>query len=237
MDMNPHLVPEVHSMLRTLISTAVAFLLFTNLGLAGEGQKKKKKAAKAEAAAAEFGCKPLRDWREIGAGAAILAVPTIHHAELGCALMEAGLDVLVEKPIAAEVADARRLNEEALSIYEAVGDRSHVASEQVKIALILLAQGDLEGARRRQEQALAVQEQIGEKRAAALTRSGLAKIALEQRRSSEAETLARTSIDEFRTQKLPNDEAWTQGLLAEIYLSQRKVDEARSAIERNPRRG
>ena len=34
------------------------------------------------------------------ADAAIIAVPTVAHAELGCALMEAGLDVLVEKPIA-----------------------------------------------------------------------------------------------------------------------------------------
>lgn len=69
--------------------------------------------AKAEAAAQEFGCQPATNFRNIQADAAIIAVPTTQHAEVGCALMEAGLDILVEKPIAAELADARRLVETA----------------------------------------------------------------------------------------------------------------------------
>ncbi len=41
--------------------------------------------------------------------AAVVAVPTSAHADVACRLMEAGIDVLVEKPIAVDVASADRL--------------------------------------------------------------------------------------------------------------------------------
>jgi predicted dehydrogenase len=43
------------------------------------------------------------------ADAAVVAVPTILHADVACALMEGGLDVLVEKPIAHDLTSAQRL--------------------------------------------------------------------------------------------------------------------------------
>ena len=45
--------------------------------------------------------------------AAIVAVPTIAHCEIGCRLLEAGIDVLIEKPIASSIAEADRLVEAA----------------------------------------------------------------------------------------------------------------------------
>jgi predicted dehydrogenase len=45
--------------------------------------------------------------------AAIVAAPTIRHAEIGCALMDAGIDVLIEKPIASTLEEADRLVEAA----------------------------------------------------------------------------------------------------------------------------
>src|SRR6201993_844187 len=41
--------------------------------------------------------------------AASVAVPTIAHGEVGCALMQLGIDVLVEKPMAKDLADADAL--------------------------------------------------------------------------------------------------------------------------------
>jgi predicted dehydrogenase len=43
------------------------------------------------------------------ADAASVAVPTVAHAEVGCRLLEMGLDVLVEKPMAADLAEADTL--------------------------------------------------------------------------------------------------------------------------------
>jgi predicted dehydrogenase len=45
--------------------------------------------------------------------AAIVAVPTIAHCEVGCRLLEAGIDVLMEKPIAPTMEEANRLVETA----------------------------------------------------------------------------------------------------------------------------
>jgi predicted dehydrogenase len=66
---------------------------------------------RASAQAAQFGC-PAFDSHAglIGkVDAAIVAVPTSSHAEVGCELMEAGIDVLVEKPIAPDRKSAQRL--------------------------------------------------------------------------------------------------------------------------------
>ena len=66
-------------------------------------------------AAQEFGC-PLLATLPTNADAidaAIVATPTVTHAGTGCALLEAGLDVLVEKPIAHDLASAQRLADAA----------------------------------------------------------------------------------------------------------------------------
>jgi predicted dehydrogenase len=53
----------------------------------------------------------ISDYRELlgKVDAVSLAVPTVDHARIGVDLLENGIDVLVEKPIAASLADARSL--------------------------------------------------------------------------------------------------------------------------------
>jgi len=67
--------------------------------------------ARAQAAAQEFGARSAADYREVigQVDAAVVAVPTNAHAEVGCALLDAGIDVMVEKPIAPTVEEANRL--------------------------------------------------------------------------------------------------------------------------------
>jgi predicted dehydrogenase len=62
--------------------------------------------------AAEFGTEVITDLEALGCDrvdAASLAVPTSEHARVGCRLLEAGLDVLVEKPMAASLGEADQL--------------------------------------------------------------------------------------------------------------------------------
>jgi len=68
--------------------------------------------ARAQAVAAEFNTRPFHSAEElIGAGvdAASVAVPTVLHLEVARALIQAGIDVLIEKPLAATGAEADEL--------------------------------------------------------------------------------------------------------------------------------
>src|SRR6202047_2225753 len=71
--------------------------------------------ARAEAIAAEFQTRALRSLEEVRelSEAVTVAVPTVAHAEVGCQLLESGLDVLVEKPMAVNLAEADALLEAA----------------------------------------------------------------------------------------------------------------------------
>jgi len=68
-------------------------------------------AERAAQAAAEHNCLTFATLGELkgNVDAAVVAVPTSLHADVGCQLLESGIDVLVEKPIAADLASARRL--------------------------------------------------------------------------------------------------------------------------------
>ena len=67
--------------------------------------------ARAAEAAAGTGAEALTSVEKLAglADAAVVATPTAVHAEVGCALLEAGLDVLVEKPMAPDLDSADRL--------------------------------------------------------------------------------------------------------------------------------
>jgi predicted dehydrogenase len=71
--------------------------------------------ARAQEHATPRGAIASTNYRDIigHADAAIIAVPTIAHTEVGSALLEAGIDVLIEKPIAPTLAEADRLVETA----------------------------------------------------------------------------------------------------------------------------
>jgi len=65
-------------------------------------------AERAAQVAAEFSTKVFPDIESLAGrvDAVSVAVPTVEHARVGCRLLEFGLDVLVEKPMAASLAEA-----------------------------------------------------------------------------------------------------------------------------------
>ncbi len=71
--------------------------------------------ARAAEIAAPYHCRVFDSLEELAANstAAIIATPTVTHADLGCRLMEQGLDVLIEKPISNTLAGASALVETA----------------------------------------------------------------------------------------------------------------------------
>lgn len=87
--------------------------------------------------------------------AAVAAVPTVAHAEVGAALLERGIHLLVEKPIAASLAEADRLIEaaEAAGRVLAVG---HVEFFNPAVRALIDAVGGRGGARFVEVQRLAL---------------------------------------------------------------------------------
>jgi len=75
---------------------------------------------RADAVAREFGCRSFGSVEQMltthsEIRAASVAPPTVHHLEVSRTLMEAGVDVLVEKPLAASLAEADELVQLALT--------------------------------------------------------------------------------------------------------------------------
>lgn len=68
-------------------------------------------SAQAQAVAAQFGCLAFSSVEDLfgRVEAASVAVPTVHHCRAAAALMAAGIDVLVEKPLASTLEEADEL--------------------------------------------------------------------------------------------------------------------------------
>jgi predicted dehydrogenase len=67
--------------------------------------------ARANQLAERLGCRAVRDYHDLvgTVDCASVVVPTTHHVEVASVLLDAGVDCLVEKPLAASSVEARRL--------------------------------------------------------------------------------------------------------------------------------
>ena len=103
---------------------------------------------RADAVAREFGCRAFGSVEQMltthsEIRAASVAAPTVHHLEVARALMEAGVDVLIEKPLAASLAEANELVELAAAHESAPSRRPDISSRfnpAIRATLPLLTQ-------------------------------------------------------------------------------------------------
>ena len=77
----------------------------------------------AAAAAAQFECEAVTDLASLAGkiDAAVVAAPTAAHADIGCRLLAMGIDVLIEKPIAPSIDDARRITDAGIGRIVQIG--------------------------------------------------------------------------------------------------------------------
>jgi predicted dehydrogenase len=104
------------------------------------------KLDRADAVAREFGCRAFGSVEQMltthsEIRAASVAAPTVHHLEVARALMEAGVDVLIEKPLAASLAEADELVQLASS-HKRVAQAGHLErfNPAVRATIPLLTQ-------------------------------------------------------------------------------------------------
>jgi len=101
---------------------------------------------RADAVAREFGCKAFGSAQQMltthsEVQAASVAVPTVHHLSVARGLMKAGVDVLIEKPLAATLAEAEELVELAAT-HKRIAQAGHLErfNPAVRATLPLLTQ-------------------------------------------------------------------------------------------------
>ena len=144
--------------------------------------------------------------------------------------LEAHLNLGMIATLLGDLEGARSGLEEDLKTSQTLGLRSDEAIALSALGDIALAEDDLPLAAKQYQRSLEIRTQLGEKGSIASTQVSLAALALEQNRSTQAESLARQSAQEFQTEKVPNQEAGARDVLAQALLAQNKLDDAATEI-------
>jgi serine/threonine protein kinase/tetratricopeptide (TPR) repeat protein/TolB-like protein len=118
----------------------------------------------------------------------------------------------------------------AMGIQQAIGAKSNYASTLVSAGEAWRQQGETTRALDAEQEALTIQQQLGEKGSAAETRVALAELAYDSGKLKDAEALARTALEEFRTEKEPVQEIGAEGLLSRSLIDQGRISEAEESV-------
>jgi serine/threonine protein kinase/tetratricopeptide (TPR) repeat protein len=138
-------------------------------------------------------------------------------------------EVLTEE---GDLQGAMQLYQQAIGIQREIDDKSYYAASLLSIGKLRRQKGDSDGARKFYEESLTLRRQLGEKGTAADTQTALAELDCDSGRASEAETLARAAIGEFRAEQEADNEIQAESVLSRSLLQQGKLDDAQKTIAR-----
>jgi len=141
------------------------------------------------------------------------------------------LDLSSEFQSHAELSKAHRNLDEALQISREIDQKYTAVSALAMLADVVADEGDLTAATKLCEEALPISRSISVKAREAATLSTLARLAVEKRQTADAETFAREALDRALTEQSPEAQASAYDMLAQAYLSEGKIREARDAVE------
>jgi class 3 adenylate cyclase/tetratricopeptide (TPR) repeat protein len=131
-----------------------------------------------------------------------------------------------------DLVPAQKNLREALAIEQSLGTKSDAASSLDSLGDVLFAQDDLEGAAKSYQEASDLRQKVGDKAAIAGSKVSLAKLALEKGQPAQAQTLAAEAQQEFADEKNHDAEISASDVLARALMSQGKLPEAESLLER-----
>jgi serine/threonine protein kinase/tetratricopeptide (TPR) repeat protein len=129
-----------------------------------------------------------------------------------------------------DFANARKSYEEALASSRETGEKHESAVVLANLGSLAMQQGDLAGARQNYQEAIKIRNEIGEKSGATEFSLLLASLSIEEGHPSEAETLARKALEEFRAAKISELQISAHAVLAQALLAQGKLNPARREI-------
>jgi len=137
-------------------------------------------------------------------------------------------DVQLEK---GDLANAVEQFGSAMAIQKEIGAKSNYASTLVSAGAAWRQQGETKKSLDAEQQALTIQQQLEEKGSAAETRLALAELAYDSGKLRDAESLARTALAEFRTEKEPVQAVAAEGLLSRSLIDQGSTSEAKQNLD------
>jgi eukaryotic-like serine/threonine-protein kinase len=130
------------------------------------------------------------------------------------------------------LAAAEKNYNESLTFSREISDKSIIGYALYGLAGVSLLKGDLHQARKQCLDSLKIREEIGEKASTAESRVALAELEMEEGQPRDAEMWAGRAIEEFRTEKLADDEFVAQAVLVRALLAQNKTAEAEKEVDR-----